>query len=261
MKQVITTENKPIKLWLDDIEPEALEQAKNLANLPFTFRHIPLMPDSHQGYGMPIGAILATKEVIVPNAVGVDIGCGMCDMRTSVQEISKDELKKVLTAARKTIPLGFKWHEEAQDESLMPKGYEDLNIVSKRYQEALRQIGTLGSGNHFIEIQKGSDGFIWIMIHSGSRNLGYNVAKWYNNVAITLNERYHSIVTKKLELAFLPIETPEATNYFKEMEFCVAFALANRKLMMTRMFEALTSVVGACEHDEIINKSHNFAAW
>lgn len=261
MKQVISTENRPIKLWLDDIEPGALAQAKNLANLPFAFRHIPLMPDSHQGYGMPIGSILATESVVIPNAVGVDIGCGMCAMKTSITEIDQASLKKVLAEARKTIPLGFNWHDEKQDESLMPEGYEDLQIVSRHYEKATKQIGTLGGGNHFIEIQKGSDGFIWLMIHSGSRNLGYNVAKWYNHEAIVLNERYHSTVTKNMELAFLPIETKEAKAYLKEMEYCVEFALANRKLMMTRLTEALSGVVGDFERDEIINKSHNFAAW
>ncbi len=261
MKQVISTEKRPIKLWLEDLEDGALKQAKNLANLPFAFRHIPLMPDSHQGYGMPIGSILATKGVVVPNAVGVDIGCGMCAMRTEVQDISKDELKKVLGLARKTIPLGFNWHDEPQDEDLMPKGHEDLPIVSRQYVKATKQIGSLGGGNHFIEIQKGDDGYIWIMIHSGSRNLGYNVAKWYNHAAINLNERYHSSVTKDMELAFLPIETKEAKDYLAEMEYCVKFAYANRKLMMTRMAEAMKEVMGDFETDDIINESHNFAAW
>ena len=86
MKNVICTEKKPIKLWLNDLEPGALEQAKHLAHLPFAFRHIALMPDAHQGYGMPIGAVLATEDVIIPNAVGVDIGCGMCAGQTSLQE-------------------------------------------------------------------------------------------------------------------------------------------------------------------------------
>ncbi len=261
MKQVISTERIPIKLWLDDMEPGALAQAKNLANLPFAFKHVPIMPDSHQGYGMPIGSVLAAQGVVIPNAVGVDIGCGMCAMKTSIEEIDKDMLKKVLSAAREKIPLGFNWHSKKQDKSFMPEGHEDLHVVSKQYQKAMKQIGTLGGGNHFIEIQKGSDGFIWIMIHSGSRNLGYNVAKFYNHTAIALNERYHSSVTKEMELAFLPIETQEAKDYLNEMNYCVDFALANRKLMMTRMLEAIKSVVGEFEHDELINESHNFAAW
>jgi len=266
MKHVISTEKRPIKLWLDDLEPGALDQAKNLANLPFAFRHIPIMPDSHQGYGMPIGSILATTGVVVPNAVGVDIGCGMCAQKTNLTTITKDQLKQILGHARGLIPLGFNWHETAQDENLMPEGHENLKLVSRGYPKALKQIGSLGGGNHFIEIQKGDDGFIWVMIHSGSRNLGHSVAKHYNHAAIKLNEKYHSVVSKKMELAFFPIEDQLAKDYIEEMNYCIAFALANRKLMMKRMMESIAYVMEKeegvhLETDEIINKSHNFAAW
>ena len=188
MLRVISSERVPIKMWLTDIEDGALEQAKNLANLPFAFKHIPIMPDSHQGYGMPIGSILATKDVVVPNAVGVDIGCGMCALPTQLTDITTADLKRAMGEARQRIPLGFNWHEEAQDESWMPEGAAELPIVSRHYVKARKQVGSLGGGNHFIEIQKGSDGRIWLMIHSGSRNLGYNVAKFYNERAIALNE-------------------------------------------------------------------------
>lgn len=261
MKKVISTERKPIKLWLDDLEDGALEQAKNLANLPFAFKHIAIMPDSHQGYGMPIGSILATKKAIVPNAVGVDIGCGMCSMRTHLTDISKDNLKETLKIARQLIPVGFSWHEEAQEVDLMPDIEADLPLVKRAYQKGLKQIGTLGGGNHFVEIQKGSDGYIWLMIHSGSRALGYSVADHYNKLAIRLNERYHSIVNKKMDLAFLPLETSEAKLYWEEMNYCIAYALANRKLMMARLLEALTTVMGSFGYEDIINKPHNFAAW
>ena len=100
MKNVITTEQKPIKLWLNDIEDGALEQAKNLANLPFVFKHIAIMPDSHQGYGMPIGAVMATQKVVVPNAVGVDIGCGMCAVKTALTELDHDALKKIMGGSK-----------------------------------------------------------------------------------------------------------------------------------------------------------------
>lgn len=266
MEQVISSEKRPIKLWLNDLEAGALAQAKNLANLPFTFSHIPLMPDSHEGYGMPIGSILATEGVVIPNAVGVDIGCGMCAQKTNLTELSKNDLKRILSLARKVIPLGFNWHDNDQDEALMPEGHESLTIVSRGYPKALRQIGSLGGGNHFIEIQKGSDGFIWVMIHSGSRNLGYTVAKHYNKAAIELNEKYHSIVTKNMELAFIPVADNLAKDYMAEMEYCVAFALANRKLMMTNMMSSIANVVKnehnlSLETEELINKSHNFAAW
>ncbi len=261
MKKVISDERLPIKMWLDDLEEGALEQAKNLANLPFAYKHIALMPDCHQGYGMPIGSVLATTDVVIPNAVGVDIGCGMCAVKTSVTEVSKDNLKKILGIARGKIPLGFNSHDEAQDEEFMPLLDEELHLVKKSYRRALKQIGTLGGGNHFVEIQKGSDGFIWLMIHSGSRNIGATVANHYNKTAQKMNAKFHSTVTEKMQLAFLPIETKEAKDYLKEMKYCVDFALANRKLMMDRMIESMEEVLGAFEKDEMINKSHNFVAW
>ena len=122
MEKVILTEKRPIKLWLNDIEDGALEQAKNMANLPFTFKHVSLMPDCHQGYGMPIGGVMATKDIVVPNAVGVDIGCGMCAVKTSLKEINTETLKKIMGEIREQIPVGFNKHEEMQTfEFLTPK--------------------------------------------------------------------------------------------------------------------------------------------
>ena len=107
MKQVISTEQIPIKMWTDDIEDGALEQAKNLANLPFAFKHVAIMPDTHQGFGMPIGGVLATKNVVIPNAVGVDIGCGMCAVQTALKEIDTETLKEIMGEIRKVIPVGL----------------------------------------------------------------------------------------------------------------------------------------------------------
>jgi len=261
MKKTLKTEKIPIKLWLDDLEEYALVQAKNLANLPFAYKHIPIMPDSHAGYGMPIGSVLATQDVVVPNAVGVDIGCGMCAQKTSLKNLDVPKLKEIISLAQKMIPVGSFSHQEAQDVALMPQGHKKLKIVEKQFAKATRQIGTLGGGNHFIEIQKGSDGHVWVMIHSGSRNLGYNVAKHYNEIAIKLNKRYYAQVATKVDLAFLPLDTQEAKDYLAEMEYCVEFALANRKLMMTRVLEAMEEVVGQFEVEPLINESHNFAAW
>lgn len=258
MKQVVSTEKLPIKMWLDDMEDGALEQAKNLANLPFAFKHIAIMPDSHQGYGMPIGAVLATKEVIVPNAVGVDIGCGMCAIKTSLQEIEIDQLKEIMDLIRSTVPVGFSRHQHAQNADFMPKA-EIGEICNRELGSALHQLGTLGGGNHFIEIQKGNDGFIWVMIHSGSRNLGKQVADHYNKLAVSLNERWRSSVPKEHELAFLPLDTDEAKAYQSEMAYCVEFALANRKLMLDRIVESFNSVVKITTSD-FVNMAHNYAA-
>lgn len=249
----------PVKMWLNDVEDGALEQLNNLSTLPFAFKHIAVMPDCHQGYGMPIGGVLAAKNVVIPNAVGVDIGCGMCAVKTSLTSIDTDTLKTFMGLIRNTVPLGFEHHKEKQDESLVPK-LEDQLICGRQYQSALKQVGTLGGGNHFIEIQNGSDGHIWIMIHSGSRNLGKQVADHYNKVAEDINEKYYSVVPKKYELAFLPIDTKEFHSYMDEMNYCVEFALCNRKLMMSRILCSLSSLTGA-ESEQLINIAHNYARF
>jgi len=265
VKQVITTENVPIKLWLDDIEDGAMGQARNLANLPFVYKHIAVMPDAHFGYGMPIGGVIATEDVIIPNAVGVDIGCGMCALKTSLTDISTNKLKTILSGIRKYIPLGFKHHKQKQNKSRMPKaglGFQlsDFSIVSKEYTNALTQLGTLGGGNHFIEIQKGSDGYIWIMVHSGSRNLGFKVANYYNRLAIDLNSRWGSSIPQKWQLAFLPLSSEAGRTYQAEMQFCIDFALANRKLMMERIQEVFLAVASPVSFSSFINIAHNYAA-
>lgn len=269
----VINERLPIKIWTEDIEDGALEQAKNLANLPFAFKHIAIMPDTHQGFGMPIGGVLATKDVIVPNAVGVDIGCGMCAVKTSLTEIDTETLKKIMGEIRKVIPLGFNKHDNGQDECLIPyrllsEMIEKYPVVSKEYNNALKSLGTLGGGNHFIEIQKGGDDHIWIMIHSGSRNLGLKVAEHYNKLAVELNEKWFSKVPKEWKLAFLPVDSEEGQSYIREMNYCVDFALANRQLMMDRIMEIFKNIIGSDFNNitskefnnvDIINIAHNYA--
>jgi tRNA-splicing ligase RtcB len=267
--KIISTEKLPIKMWLNEVEDGALEQIKNLANLPFVFKHIAVMPDCHQGYGMPIGGVMATKGVIIPNAVGVDIGCGMCAVKTSLTEIDTGTLKKIMGEIRNSIPVGFNHHKEKQDFQLMPKlpVLPIENICEQEYKNALTQIGTLGGGNHFIEIQKGSDGYIWIMIHSGSRNFGLKIAKYYNDVAIRLNEKWHSEIPSQWELAFLPLDSDEGQNYLTEMQYAVDFALANRKLMMFRITEIFGNLLNdkncpethTFSQENLINIAHNYA--
>ena len=266
MNKVIFTERIPIKLWLDDIDEKTLSQAKNLANLPFTFKHIAIMADAHVGYGMPIGGVMATYNMVVPHAVGSDIGCGMCAVKTSLTEISREILKRILGEIRKVVPLGFKKHKEKQDRNLMPV-MKDQNeklpqIISQEYNNALKSIGTLGGGNHFIEILKGDDGFIWIMIHSGSRNLGYKVADYYNKLAIVLNEKLPNPIPKEWQLASLPVDSEEGQAYLKEMQFCIDFALANRRLMMDRTKEVFMDIFKEnIDFNEMINIAHNYASF
>ena len=286
--------NVPAKLWIkeSEVEKEALDQIQNLAMLPFAFHHVAIMPDVHKGYGMPIGGVLATEGVVVPNAVGVDIGCGMCAVKTSLkaEQLDKETIKKIFGGSeeyhggiRSAIPVGFSHRSKKQDESLMPEfesGLPDAweprvyDIISQEYQSALKQLGTLGGGNHFIEIQKDEEDFVWIMIHSGSRNLGFKVANSYNKIAIDLNEKWHSSVPKKWELAFLPLDSEEGQAYLREMKYCVDFALANRQLMMSKILEIFNEQFGELgeiekaldiDYKQIptcfpINIAHNYAS-
>ena len=260
--KVISTEKVPIKMWLQEIEEGAVNQCKNLANLPFIFKHLAIMPDSHQGYGMPIGGVLATKGVVIPNAVGVDIGCGMCAAKTGFKDINTVALKEILTEIRKVVPVGFHHQESPQEEWLNVSDKAVLmgGIIEQEYRASLQQLGTLGGGNHFIEIQKGSDGYIWIMLHSGSRNLGKKVADFYNKMAIELNQMWFSKVEKNIELAFLPLELEIAQDYLKEMQFCVDFAFKNRQLMMRNIINCFERVIAPDPYGiDIINIAHNYA--
>lgn len=260
--QVITTEKRPIKLWVDDADEKTLEQARHLANLPFTFRHVALMPDAHMGYGMPIGGVLATQDAVIPNAVGVDIGCGMGALRTNLRQLDRDRLKALARRIRELVPMGFDWHKTPQDEACMPdrRGGEPMPVVEAEYDKARRQVGTLGGGNHFIEIQRGSEGHIWAMVHSGSRNIGKQVADHYNKLAVKLNEKWKSEVPKAWELAFLPLDSEEGQQYLREMAYCVAFAQASRALMLERVQEALREAAPEAEFEPVINIAHNYAA-
>lgn len=261
--RVISTEKLPIKMWIEDIEEGALLQTKNLANLPFAFRHVAIMPDSHQGYGMPIGGVLATNGCVIPNAVGVDIGCGMYAIKFDAfsSNVTKEQMKAIMGKIRALIPMGFEHHKDKHNiPNVEPEG-ADTPIVIQQWEAAQSQLGTLGGGNHFIEIQRGaSDGALWVMLHSGSRNLGKKVADHYNEVAVKLNERWFSTVPKEWELAFLPIETREAKEYLAEMNYCVKFAFANRFEMALKIKEAVWDVLGAVEL-EAHNIAHNYARW
>ena len=254
----------PIKIWSEQgsIESEALEQIENAASLPFAFSHVALMPDGHTGYGAPIGGVLATKNVIVPNFVGLDIGCGMIALKTSLKSIITDDIKKIMGLIRDAVPVGFNHNKEAQDVKHMPQTIPDkslIPIVYKEYDSAKRQIGTLGGGNHFLELQKGSDGYIWIMVHSGSRNLGKKVAEYYNSLAKDMNLIWHSSVPQEYDLAFLPISSDYGKQYFAEMRYCVEFARCNRELIIKRIIEAFKTVLPSTVFDTSINIAHNYA--
>jgi len=144
----IGTERVPIKVWADRLEPGGLQQAKNIANLPYAHHHVALMPDAHEGFGMPIGGVLATVDAVIPNAVGVDIGCGMTAVRSSLEKIPPSELQHLIETIKNLIPVGFKHHKDPQPWS----GFQnapDLPVVHQELDSARRQLGTLGGGGVF----------------------------------------------------------------------------------------------------------------
>ncbi len=258
--------NRPVKIWTDEVEETAMSQIENLATLPFLFHHLAIMPDVHAGMGMPIGGVLACKDAVIPNAVGVDIGCGMCAVKTNwkVSDITAEVLRKqIMRGIRQRIPLGMDHHKQPQGEEFLPTGHdvEKMTIVKRRQTAIQHEVGTLGGGNHFIELQRDEEDNLWIMIHSGSRNLGKLVGDYYNNMAKELNKRWYSIVSPDINLAFLPAGTPEFKDYWREMLYCVDFALCNRKLMMQRIEEVIADALPGVEFEPMINIAHNYAAW
>lgn len=255
--QIITSERLPIKLWADKIEQQALDQAKNLANLPFAFKWVAIMPDCHPGYGMPIGGVLAAREVIIPNAVGVDIGCGMYAAQTDLHGLESRDIEEALRLIRQAIPLGFNHHKSDQAWQGFNRA-PDSPVIQQELASARRQLGTLGGGNHFIEIQKGSDKHIWIMLHSGSRNFGLKTAEHYHKKAVSLLAKADFEIASK-DLAYLSMDSSLGREYFEAMNFCCEFALANRALMMHRVGEVFADLFGATFLQEL-NIHHNYAA-
>jgi len=256
--KVIETPGLPILSWCGEPEGGAIEQAIHLAQLPFAHHHIALMPDTHQGYGMPIGGVLAARGTIIPNAVGVDIGCGMLAAQTALRDITQEEVKQILGLLRKAIPVGFKHRDTPL---AIPGPPSNAPIARAEYESARHQAGTLGGGNHFIEIQRGNDGHIWFMVHSGSRNIGKKVCDHYNALAKKLNARWKTEVPAKWDLAFLPTDTEEGQQYIAEMEYCQAFAQRNRAAMAEVIAFVFGEVFPALPSPEspTLNVHHNYA--
>ena len=258
--------NRPVKIWTNDVEETAMRQIENLTTLPFLHHHLAIMPDVHAGMGMPIGGVLACDGAVIPNAVGVDIGCGMCAVKTNwkMEDLPPHVIRKeIMKGIRARIPLGMEHHKEAQDAKYLPQGHDidKMEIVKRRQHSILHEVGTLGGGNHFIELQKDEEGNLWIMIHSGSRNLGKQVGDYYNKIAVSLNEKWHSVVSPEIRLPFLPHGTREFGAYWNEMKYCIDFALCNRRLMMERIQEVIADSLKGIEFEPMINIAHNYAAF
>ncbi len=281
---VISNENTrfPIKIWLEDIsrlEGSCLEQAYHLAQLPFLHKWVCLMPDTHTGKGMPIGGVIAAKDVIIPNAVGVDIGCGMDYIPTNilVEEIRKVQtgngtiLQAVIGNIMRTIPLATERYREPQKSRVLdrakqePEKYQEDQELLPLIEDGYFQVGSLGGGNHFIELQEDQDGCLCIMIHSGSRHLGKEICDHFHKKARELNRRWYSEVKDEYQLAFLPVQAREGQQYINWMNLALDYAFENRERMLEKTcsivketIEKYTDMI--VEFGEEINCHHNYAA-
>lgn len=276
----------PIKVWLENenqLEEECLKQAKNLSNLPFIHKWVALMPDAHSGYGMPIGGVIATEQVIIPNAVGVDIGCGMefvqtnipIDILTETETPNGKLAQAIIGDILRNTPTGFEHHSKKQECNSVNRFLKDLNqdahtkmpeMLMHQLEDAYFQVGTLGSGNHFIELQADDQGKLCIMVHSGSRNLGFKICNYYNNEAKKLNRQENSPVLPEWDLAYLYTECEKGKEYIRWMNFALGFARENRGLMRERVENIVKTLVRKytnivdIEISEPISCHHNYAA-
>lgn len=260
LQELCYRDGQPVFQWVSFPDDGTCEQARNLALHPKVCMPVALMPDAHQGYGMPIGGVIAVDNALIPNAVGVDIGCGMCSVNTGimlgVNHVSK--IREAIQLVNVEVPMGFNHHEQPQNWTGF-KDAPDIPVVQEQLESARCQLGTLGGGNHFIELQTDPNGVLWVMIHSGSRNIGYKVAKHYHDEAVRLCERWASDLPD-MDLAFLPFGEKAAAEYYEALKFAQEFAFANRQHMMMTVLRIVESVWRQpIDYDFEVNIHHNFA--
>lgn len=238
--------NKVVTLIpFDEIESSALDQLKYIDSLDFV-TSISVMPDIHSGYTMPIGTVALMDNVISPECVGYDIGCGMCHVVTDIKAglIMKDR-EDIFKEIYSRIPVGF---------NSRPKGieYESFSHYNKELKEKVDnklnvQLGTLGSGNHFIELGRNKDGYLTVTVHSGSRNIGHSIASYYIKLSKTEDT--------KLPKGFLFLNSKNGQDYLKDMNFSLEYALENRKIMLKEVMD----ILGLEFNNDYINENHNHA--
>jgi len=250
----------PVHVWATNLESTAREQAINLGRLPQIFRHVALMPDAHAGQGATIGSVFGCKDAIFPSAVGVDIGCGMCAIPTSVRA-KKDITDRCGSSIIRTIPVGFSAHKEPKEWTGFDYESIDPDLTKEIQEEAPYKLGTLGGGNHFIEWQYDEDGRLWIMVHSGSRNVGLKIANHYIRKA---KEQNPCEIDRNL--AHLDPESEDGKNYIRDMQWALDYAYQNRLRMMYKVLEITQNIYEksgipfSVDMGELINIHHNYAA-
>lgn len=273
MNSVISTEKKPIKLWLppNQLDALALKQLQNLANMPCIFKHVAAMPDTHGGYEAPVGSVVATKRAVIPGAVGLDGGCGMMAAKTSLRACDlPSNLEELFIELESVIPVGQAAHVNRHLPDVwdldLRAGYCNLpEVLKDDEQRVVDQLGTLGGGNHFLEVCLDTHQYIWIMLHSGSRGIGNRIGKYYMDKAKSIMDAYFIELTDP-NLAYLAEGTKEFEEYWRAMQWAQRYAMANRHEMMAAAQGALFKVLGKYDSPRpkgevtfTVNCHHNYA--
>lgn len=229
----------PVLSWANhDLGHEEIKMAKNVASLPFVFKHIALMPDVHLGKGALVGSVIATQNALIPAAVGVDIGCGMCAVKTSFTAVQLEgKLKQIRQDIEAAIPVGFNENQAVDKTVSNWQGwhrFKDLHSgVQKLEAKAMKQMGTLGGGNHFIEVCLDAEEQVWLMLHSGSRNIGNRLAQSHIGTARDL-ARLAEARLPDPDLAYFVQGTSEFAAYWRDLQWAQDYARVNRDVMMAR---------------------------
>ncbi|NOQ35761.1 MAG: RtcB family protein [Methylococcaceae bacterium] len=273
IKRVISKGKVPIKIWTDDIDYGAIDQLINIAHLPFIHNHVAAMPDVHQGIGATVGSVIPCKGAIIPAAVGVDIGCGMNAVRlTLTAEQLPESLRKVRSVIESVIPVGFDMHKKdmAKRSTIMALADPLGKIIEKHpaikkmqnkpYQTWVRQLGSLGGGNHFIELCLDENNDVWIMLHSGSRGIGNVIGRYFIQLAKRDISKHHLGLPDK-DLAYFTEGADYFNDYVEAVHWAQDYAMWNRKEMMRLIVESLKDVLPRFKASkEAINCHHNYVA-
>ena len=219
---------------------------RNVARLPCLYKHVALMPDAHLGIGSMVGSVIATKDAVIPATVGVDIGCGMMAVKTPFKSgILDGKMAEFRHEIERAIPVGFNEYRDAVDESNEWEGWAEFGELHPKVQDrrskAMKQLGTLGGGNHFIEVCLDTEDNVWLMLHSGSRNIGNEVATRHIATAKTL----HDLNTlPDPALAYFVQGTDEFRAYWHDLDWSQRYAMKNREIMMKRLLRSFNRMFG-----------------
>lgn len=257
----------PVLSWANhDLGGEETQMAKNVASLPFVFKHVALMPDVHLGKGALVGSVIATKDAIIPAAVGVDIGCGMAALKMPFNaDQLEGKLKQIRLDVEAAIPVGFNENKEIEKSVSNWQGWRDFKELHSGVQrlenKAMKQLGSLGGGNHFLEVCLDSENQVWLMLHSGSRNIGNQLAQCHISTARDL-AKLAEIRLPDRDLAYFVAGTPEFADYWRDLQWAQNYARYNRDVMMARFKQIIEKyLVGGNPTKPLlsVNCHHNYA--